>query len=58
MKLPKNQVDQLVASGVGARFAPRRDGRVTREWITIPVRSRDQWEPLTRQALEFVRPAS
>jgi hypothetical protein len=58
VKLPKDQVDRLVESGIGVRFAARRDGRAMREWISIAVGYRDQWEPLTRQALEFVRPAS
>jgi hypothetical protein len=57
LKLPKDQVEQLVASGVGARFAPRRDGRLMREWATVPAGYSDHWEPLATQALQFVRPA-
>jgi hypothetical protein len=57
VKLPKNQVDQLVGSGIGARFDPRHDGRLMREWATIPARHGDRWEQLATQALQFVRPA-
>lgn len=35
VELPKEQVDQLVLSGRGGRFDPRRDGRLMREWVTI-----------------------
>jgi hypothetical protein len=57
VKLPKERVDRLVGAGLGARFDPRHDGRLMREWATIPVRYGDQWEQLARQALQFVRPA-
>ena len=57
VKLPNDQVDQLVKSGIGARFAPRRDGRLMREWAVIASRDGEQWEQLAVQALQFVRPA-
>jgi len=38
VKLSKERVDQLVVSGVGARFDPRHDGRLMKEWATIPAR--------------------
>jgi hypothetical protein len=57
VKLPKEQVDQLVLSGRGERFDLRRDGRLMREWVTIFGRRGSQWEQLTSQALEFVRQA-
>jgi len=58
VKLPKDHVDRLVASGIGARFDPRQDGRVMREWATIPVRHGDQWDQLVGDALQFVRSAA
>ena len=54
VKLPRNRVDQLVAAGVGARFDPRRDGRLMKEWATIPVEHGDDWHPLALEALDFV----
>jgi hypothetical protein len=57
VKLPKEQVDQLVLSGKGGRFDPRRDGRLMREWVTIVGRRRSLWEQLASQAREFVRQA-
>jgi len=55
VKLPSDRVDQLVASGMAARFEPRRDGRPMREWATIPVRSGREWRRLVDEALRFVR---
>lgn len=55
VKLPKERVDELVASGVGARFDPRRDGRLMKEWATIAVRHGRRWGRLADEALRFVR---
>jgi hypothetical protein len=55
VKLPREHVDELVASGTGARFDPRRDGRLMKEWVTVPARHRDEWEQLVAEALRFVR---
>jgi hypothetical protein len=54
VKLSKQRVDELVASGTGARFDPRNDGRLMKEWATIPVRHRSEWEQLASEALRFV----
>jgi hypothetical protein len=54
VKLPKERVDELVASGVGARFDPRRDGRLMKEWATVPVSRGRQWGRLLGEAFEFV----
>jgi hypothetical protein len=56
VKLPRQRVDALTATGVGERFDPRRDGRLMKEWMTIPVTHDDQWLPLAREALRFVAP--
>ena len=55
LKLPKQRVDELVDAGQGERFAPRRDGRVMKEWVTVDARHEDEWEALASEALEFVR---
>ena len=57
VKLPKRRVDQLLASGTGARFDPRHDGRLMKEWATIPMRHGRDWEQLAGEALQFVRSA-
>jgi hypothetical protein len=53
MKLPKDRVDQLVASGIGARFDPGH-GRVMKEWVTVPVGHAGDWEQLATDAYAFV----
>ncbi len=52
-KLPRERVDELVAAGTGARFDPRRDGRVMKEWVVVAPRAARQWPSLARQALAF-----
>jgi hypothetical protein len=58
VKLPKDRVDELVASGDGARFDPRNDGRRMNEWVTVPVRHSPGWQDLADEALGFVRSAA
>ena len=55
VRLPKARVDELVTSGAGARFDPRRDGRLMKEWVVVPVERRRSWGGLSDEALEFVR---
>jgi hypothetical protein len=55
VKLPKGRVDQLVASGAGARFDPGH-GRLMKEWASIPVESDADWAGLVGEALAFVSP--
>jgi hypothetical protein len=57
LKLPKERVDLLVESGTGARFDPRHNGRLMKEWVTVPGRYRREWEQLAADALLFVRSA-
>jgi hypothetical protein len=57
VKLPKDRVDQLVASGIGACFDPGH-GRVMREWVTVPVGHATEWEELTADAFAFVEQRS
>jgi hypothetical protein len=58
VKLPRQRVDELVASGTATRFDPRHDGRLMKEWATIPLRHSSDWEQLAGEALRFVRSAS
>ena len=53
VKLPRNRVDELVASGVGSRFEPAR-GRVMKEWLVVATASDKDWSSLAREAMAFV----
>jgi len=57
VKLSKERVDQLVASGSGARFE-RGQGRPMKEWVTIPAQRGHNWEKLADEALQFVKSAT
>lgn len=52
-KLPKARVDELVASGAGARFDPGH-GRLMKEWASIPLGGDVDWGALASEALIFV----
>ncbi len=54
VKLPRHRADQLVADGTAARFDARRDGRLMKEWATIPPEHGHAWESLAIVALRFV----
>ena len=54
VKLPKARVDELVISGEGERFDPRRDGRVMKEWVCVEPTFAGGWLELAREAMEFV----
>ncbi|MGH9195624.1 MAG: hypothetical protein ACRD1T_07785 [Acidimicrobiia bacterium] len=53
LKLPKERVDQIIASGGGAPFDPGH-GRLMKEWVTIPVGHSREWKKLGSEAIEFV----
>ena len=55
VKLPRRRVDELVASKDGARFDPRQDGKVMKEWLSVDPGSRANWLDLAEEALEFAR---
>lgn len=57
VKLPRERVDQLVASRKGTRFDPRRNGRVMKEWIAMSA-GEAEWIPLAREAYQFVKSAA
>ena len=52
VKLPKDRVEALVASKVGAPFDPGH-GRLMKEWLTVTSR-KASWLDLTREAHDFV----
>ena len=54
VKLPRRRVDALVAMGVGARFDPRHDGRLMKEWLSVDPASEHDWLALAQEAREFV----
>lgn len=54
VKLPRQRVDALITSGDGARFDPRRDGRLMKEWLAVELTSDHDWLALAREAMEFV----
>jgi len=53
VKLPKQRVDALTASGEGKRFDPGH-GRLMKEWLTLETTSEVEWLRLAREAMEFV----
>lgn len=53
VKLPRNRVDALVASGDGGRFDPGH-GRAMREWLALAPSSEQEWLLLAREAMRFV----
>lgn len=53
VKLPKDRVNELVASGDGAHFDPGH-GRLMKEWVAIPLRNFRDWEQLADEAFQFV----
>lgn len=52
-KLPRERVDHLVEQRKGARFDPRHDGRVMKEWLVVDTAAARQWPSLAREALAF-----
>lgn len=57
VKLPRQRVDELIASGDGDRFDPGH-GRLMKEWLALRPSSSMDWGVLAREAKEFVGPRS
>jgi len=55
LKLPRERVDELVASGKTEAFAP--NGRVFKEWTLVPRSDRRTWKRLIDEAVGFARTA-
>lgn len=54
VKLPSSRVDELVASGEGARWDPSRRGPF-REWLELDPVSAHDWTTLAKEGLEYAR---
>ena len=54
VRLPRERVDKLVASGEATRFDPRRNGHLMREWAVLAPMSKTDWSELAREAKMFV----
>jgi hypothetical protein len=54
VKLPRERVDEMVASGSGVRFDPRRNGSVMKEWIAVRAEGAG-WVQLAKEAYQFVK---
>jgi hypothetical protein len=52
-KLPRARVNELVESGAGSHFDPRRNGRVMKEWIELGG-TRPPWTAVAEEACRFV----
>ena len=52
VKLPKQRVAELIATGVGRPFAPAR--KVFREWLSVPTPDRRRWLQLLHEGIAFV----
>lgn len=53
VKLPRERVDELVASGKGEYFDPGH-GRLMKEWVACAPATGARWLELAREALTFV----
>ena len=54
VKLPRERVAELVATGRGAPFGPGR--KVFKEWVSLPEPDRCEWAALLRESRDFVLP--
>lgn len=53
VKLPKERVDDLIATGEGTRFDPGH-GRLMIEWVAVPPSDAEQWVRLAEEARAYV----
>ncbi len=53
VKLPRERVDELIASGRGTSFDARR-GKVMKEWVAIAPKQSRSWAKLADEARAFV----
>ena len=57
VKLPRERVDGLIASGRGTRFDPGH-GRLMKEWVSVAPGHSRSWPKLAEEAREFVAGAA
>lgn len=53
VKLPRDRVNELVASAVGKRFEPR-PGKLMKEWLVLPGEGAE-WVEFAKEACGFVK---
>ncbi len=53
VKLPRQRVEALTASGMGEPFDPGH-GRIMKEWVAVGPRPTDEWLSLVEEARDFV----
>ena len=53
VKLSKQRVDELIASGQGERFDPGH-GRLMKEWLVVNSTAEANWLALAREAMRYV----
>jgi hypothetical protein len=54
VKLPKEEVEELINSGEGQPYDPG-NGRIMREWIIIPNKHSDKWMEYALAAKKFAK---
>lgn len=52
VKLPRERVAALIATGVGKPFGPA--GKIFGEWVAVPNPERSQWQALLREGIAYV----
>ncbi len=57
VKLPASRVRELIDDGTAGAFTAGKS-RPLREWVSVPIEQYAAWEPLAREALDFVGSAS
>lgn len=53
VKVPRERVDELIATGTGSRFDPGH-GRVMKEWVSVSTEHSRSWPKLAQEAFDFV----
>ena len=52
VKLPKNRVAELLASGEGLPYDPG-NGKIMKEWVTIPLKTSKKWMAFVKEGMKF-----
>ncbi len=54
VKLPRTRVTELMETGAGRQFDPRRDGRLMKEWVVL-AGPKPAWPKVALEAYRFVK---